>query len=87
MSRTVRFTENETGIEVDVEVFETWGPLNRLASVAYPAAIPGGPRRKYGLPEAEIAKYFTIVSPQEVFLTAFGGVYDRPTKKQSELKG
>jgi hypothetical protein len=40
--------------------------------------------RRFALPEREFNKHFTIITPQEVFMTAFGGVDDRPTDKQRE---
>lgn len=80
-----RFTENETGVEVGITFFEAWGSLPRLASVTYPAAVPGGPQRTYGVTEAEIAAHFTVVTPQEIFMAAFGGIYDRPTPDQAKL--
>lgn len=70
------FTENETGQIVEVETFHLWAPLERMHSVRYSSG------RKYGVSEAVLSQHFSIVSPQEVFFTAFGGVDDRPTPKQ-----
>lgn len=78
MSSTAKFTENETGTVVSVETVFAWEPFPLQCVVTYPSG------RKYALPETEMRKHFSIVTPQEVFVTAFGGVDDRPTKKQRE---
>lgn len=79
MINTARYIENETGTEVLVEDFHPWEPHERYVAVRYPSG------RSYALPWATLWKHFTIVSPQEVFVTAFGGIDDRPTAKQREL--
>jgi hypothetical protein len=74
-----RFTENETGIEVDVETVFSWlGEEQRHSVVTYPSG------RRYFVPEPDLARHFSIVTPQEIYITGFGGVDDRPTKKQKE---
>ena len=78
MMKPSRFTENETGIEVLVECPFAWEPFERYLVVQYPSG------RRYALPEGAFARLFTIVTPQEVFIEAYGGVEDRPTKKQRE---
>lgn len=80
MINTARYIENETGTEVLVEDFHPWEPHERYVAVRYPSG------RSYALPWATLWKHFTIVSPQEVFVTAFGGIDDRPTAKQRELQ-
>lgn len=80
MSSTARFTENETGTVVSVETVFAWEPHPLTCVVTYPSG------RKYSIPELELRKHFSIVTPQEVFITAFGGVDDRPTPKQREVK-
>jgi len=75
----VRFTENETGAEVVIEAFHTWEPYEKLASITYPSG------RRYAMPERELGRYFTIVSPQDISITAFGGLDDRPTQRQADL--
>lgn len=79
MSSTARFIENETGTEVLVETVFAWEPHPLTCVVQYPSG------RRYSLPESELSKHFTIVSPQEIFVQAYGGVDDRPTKKQREI--
>jgi hypothetical protein len=78
MSSVAKFTENETGIVVDVETVFRWEPHALTCVITYPSG------RKYALPESELNKHFSIVTPQEVFMRAFGGVDDRPTPKQRE---
>lgn len=81
MSRAVptKFVENETGIEVEVVSFFHWEGYERICSITYPSG------RAYAMPDAEMIKYFTIVRPQEVFMEAFGGIDERPTKEQAAL--
>lgn len=76
MMKPARFTENETGMEVSVEMVFGWEPHPAQLLVTFPSG------RKYALPEPEFNKHFSIVSPQEVFMSAFGNIDDRPTKKQ-----
>lgn len=78
MSSVARFTENETGTEVSVETVFAWEPHPLTCVITYPSG------RKYSLPESELNKHFTIITPQEVFMQAYG-VDDRPTKKQREV--
>lgn len=79
MSSTARFTENETGLEVSVETVFAWEPHPLTCIVTYPSG------RKYSLPDSELSKHFTIVTPQEIFMHAYGGLDDRPTPKQREV--
>jgi len=76
-----RFTENETGLEVDVETVFSWtGENDRVSIVTYPTG------RRYFIPAADLAMHFSIVTPQEIFITGYGGRGDdRPTAKQQEL--
>lgn len=78
MSSVARFTENETGIEVSVETVFAWVPFPMQCIVTYPSG------RKYALPETELRKHFAIVTPQEVFVKAFG-LDDRPTEQQRKI--
>jgi hypothetical protein len=72
----IRFTENETGEEVLVTGHFVWGNENaRLHAVEYPTG------RTYIVTEPQLNLHFTIVSPQEVFLAAYG-VTDRPLAAQ-----
>lgn len=75
MSSTIRFIENDTGTEVSVETVFAWGPLPMMSIVAYPSG------RKYAVTQSVLHKHFSIVTPQEVFIQAYG-VDDRPTKRQ-----
>lgn len=80
MSSTVRFTEVETGTEVSVFTPFTWGsdvPLYHV--VTYPSG------RAYAVTSDQLNKHFTIVTPQEVFIRAYGTT-DRPTKEQRKLE-
>lgn len=74
-----RFTENETGVEVVIVPYGRWDPYPVYVSITYPSG------RKFAMPDDEVAKYFTIVSPQNIMLDAFGGVDDRPTPNQKKL--
>lgn len=80
------FIENETGIMVKIEGFFVWEPYEKVCSIEYPASFEGAHPRRYAMPEREVAKYFSWVTPQEVFLSAFGATHDRPTPKQLELE-
>jgi hypothetical protein len=79
MSPRARFIETETGTEVMVETVFAWEPHPMQCIVQYPSG------RRYALPESELNKHFTIVTPQEIFMEAYGGVHDRPTAKQREV--
>lgn len=79
MSQPIRFTELETGTQVLVSTPFTWGSdVPQFHVVAYPSG------REYIVPAEELNKHFAIVSPQEVFLKAWGSIDDRPTKNQLE---
>jgi hypothetical protein len=72
----LRFTENETGMHVLVSTYFVWGDEGmRLHAVQYPSG------RTFVVNDALLALHFTIESPQEVFITAFGGD-DRPLAAQ-----
>lgn len=77
-----RFTENETGLEVEVETVFSWFAENeRLQIVTYPTG------RRYGLTDRELQLHFTLVTPQEVFFCAWGNMGDdRPTPLQTALE-
>lgn len=75
-----QYIENETGTEVTVESFYGWGRHQGSVSVRYPSG------RKYALSWELLQKHFTIVSPQEVFIDAFGAIDDRPTPKQEAIE-
>lgn len=80
MSSTARFTERETGVEVSVETVFAWKPYPQTSVITYPSG------RKFAMPSDDLGKHFDIVSPQEIFMTAYGGVDERPTKKQAEVQ-
>lgn len=80
MSSVAKFTEIETGTVVDVETVFGWDPQPLTCVVTYPSG------RKYALPETAFRKHFAIVTPQEVFIKAFGGIDDRPTPKQRKVE-
>ena len=81
-----RFIENETGLEVDVETVFSWEHEDaRMSIVTYPSAVDGQPGRRFYVPASELARHFTIVTPQEIFITGYGGHFDRPTPKQKAL--
>lgn len=72
-----RFIERETQVEVTITCHPIWEPYPMVAIVTYPSG------RTYGIPADDIGKYFDIVTPQEVFITARGGDgFDRPTPLQ-----
>jgi hypothetical protein len=75
-----RFKENETGLEIDVETVFSWENEDaRVSIVTYPSG------RRYHITQPELARHFSIVTPQEIFMTGYGGVDDRPTRKQKEM--
>lgn len=78
-ANVVRFTENATGAEVLVETTFVWGDEDARQSFV---TLPSG--RKYALTAAQLNRHFTIVTPQEVFITAFG-IDDRPLPAQARL--
>jgi hypothetical protein len=81
-----RFIENETGLEVDIETVFCWHDEEaRQSIVTYPEAHPGQPGRRFAISQADLTLHFTIVTPQEIFISGYGGHFDRPTKKQKEL--
>lgn len=74
-----RYTENETGLEVLVSCPLPWGSTAKQALVKYPDGSV------YSIPDAELGKHFTCVTPQEIQIRAFGGTpFMRPTAKQHE---
>lgn len=76
-----RFTENETGTEVRVDGAFSWASEEqRTMIVTYPSG------RRYAVQPREFGLHFSIVTPQEVFMDAYGGVDDRPTAKQREIE-
>ena len=78
MSSRSRFTEVDTGTEVSVFTPFPLGDVQPTHVVTYPSG------RAYAVPDDVLNKHFTIVTPQEVSISAYGGVDDRPTKKQLE---
>ena len=81
MMKPVRFIENETGIEVLVSTPFAWGNSAKTSIVEYPSGA------QFTLPDSEVSTHFTMVRPQEVFVSAFGGSqFERPTKQQRALE-
>lgn len=75
-----RYTENETQLEVAVEAMFPWAPHEQCYVVTYPTG------RRYALPVSEFVKHFTIITPQEIFMEAYGALGDdRPTPEQAKL--
>lgn len=79
MIAAARFIENETGIEVSVETVFAWEPHPLVNIITYPSG------RRYSLPDSEMSKHFTIVSPQQILVKGYGNVDERPTPKQREV--
>lgn len=76
-----RYIENETGQEVSVVAeAAAWPPHEQHVVVRYPTG------RAYCMTWKTLNLHFTIVTPQEVFINAFGAIDDRPTQKQLELQ-
>ena len=73
----VSYTERETGERVSVDSVFGWD-----APPCVIVTFSSG--KRYALDYAKFERHFEIVSPQEVFMKAFGGVHDRPTAKQKE---
>jgi hypothetical protein len=80
MMRPVRFTENETGIEVLIKTPFAWGDSEKTSWITYPSG------REFSIPDRLVSRHFTVVLPQEVFIEAFGAVDERPTKLQRALE-
>jgi len=80
MMKPVRFTENETGTEVLISTPFAWGDYTKVSIITYPSG------RTYALPDSEVSRHFTMVTPQEVFIEAFGAIDDRPTQLQRALE-
>lgn len=82
---TARFIENQTGLECTVETVFSWADENaRESIVSIPVPQPGYPPRRYHISQDELARHFTIVTPQEIVMHGYG-LGDRPTKQQREL--
>lgn len=75
-----RYTENATGLEVELDAHYQWGVHPPDFFVIH---YPDG--RSFITPRAVIDRHFTIVSPQNVLLKSFGGDINRPNRKQREL--
>ncbi len=77
-----RFIENETLLQVTVHTPVMWGDLKpQMHVVSYPNG------RTYALSEDLLNLHFTIVTPQEISLTAHGADgTDRPTRNQLEVE-
>ena len=81
MMKPVRFIENETGEEVLISTPFAWGDYPKTSLIEYPSGAV------FALPDSEVSRHFTMVRPQEVFVTAFGGsLFERPTKQQRALE-
>jgi hypothetical protein len=78
----IRFVENETQTEVQVEsVFSWFDEHERIHIVTYPTG------RRYAMRDEDLNLHFTIVTPQEVVIRAWGNMGDdRPTPKQVALE-
>ena len=81
-STKTRFIENETLIQVTVHTPVMWAGLRpQMHVVSYPNG------RTYAVTEDLLNLHFTIVTPQEIALTAHGADgTDRPTSKQTEYE-
>lgn len=81
-STKTRFIENETLLQVTVHTPVMWGGMRpQMHVVSYPNG------RTYAVTEDLLNLHFTIVTPQEVMLTAHGADgTDRPTGKQVEVE-
>jgi hypothetical protein len=86
MSARGKFTENATGVVVDVEGVFAWAPHPEICVVSYPILLPDGAttHRRYGVPVETFKKQFTMCPNQTIELQAFGSIYDRPLPSQLE---
>lgn len=75
-----RFIENETQTEVSVDSAYGWAPLGIVMIVTYPTG------HRYAVRNEDFVKHFTVVSPQEIFVTGSTEHIARPTDKQQELQ-
>ena len=81
-STKTKFIENETLIQVNVHTPVMW---NGLRPQMHVVSYPNG--RTFALTEDLLNLHFTIVTPQEVVLTAHGGDgTERPTFKQLQTE-
>lgn len=81
-STKTKFLENETLLQVTVHTPVMWTGLRpQMHVVSYPNG------RTYAMTEELLNLHFTIVSPQEIVITAHGADgTDRPTQKQMEAE-
>lgn len=77
----VKYIENETQLPVLVSSSYGWAPLGDTFIVTYPSG------HRYAVRDADFKKHFTVVTPQEIFVTGSFENVARPTAKQRELQG
>jgi len=74
-----KFIEKETGEAVTVDGAYGWDPFPMQCIVTYSSG------KRVALPEELFNVLFEVVTPQEIFMCAYGAVQDRPTKEQKEV--
>lgn len=76
----VRYIENETQLEVAVSSAYGWPPLGVIMVITYPDG------HRFAARLEDFNKHFTVISPQEIFVTGNNTFAGRPTEKQIELQ-
>lgn len=77
---SVRYIENETQLEVLVSSSYGWPPLGVIMTVTYPSG------HRYAIRQHQFELHFTIITPQEVFVSGNNSFDGRPTEKQLALQ-
>lgn len=75
-----KYIENETQTPVLVSSAYGWAPLGVVMIVTYPSG------HRYAVRDADFKTHFTVVTPQEIFVTGSFEHVARPTTKQLELQ-
>lgn len=76
----VKYIENETQIPVLVSSAYGWPPLGVIMTVTYPSG------HRYSARKEDFEQHFSIVTPQEIFVSGNNGFEGRPTERQLALQ-
>lgn len=80
-----KYTENESGVVVEVEKLDEWEPYGLWVSVTYPHAGLAH-SKKYAIPLGALNQHFTALPVTNIEIFAAAGVYERPTEAQRKLE-
>lgn len=76
----VKYIENETQLPVLVSSSYGWPPLGVIMCVTYATG------HRYAVRQEEFEKHFTVVQPQEIFVSGNNMFDGRPTAQQLGLQ-